>query len=79
MLRKFQRGTSTLKGLSIMSTIQETGTTHYLAAHMKEQARSMSIDPRKEDEKDPLMQATKGVVVSLSHDAKQALLKDVMK
>jgi hypothetical protein len=46
---------------------------------MKEQARSMSIDPRKEDEKDPLMQATKGVVVSLSHDAKQALLKDVMK
>ena len=62
-----------------MSTIQGTGTTNFLAAHMKEQARSMSIDPRKEDEKDPLMQATKGVVVSLSHDAKQALLKDVMK
>ena len=79
MLSKLQRGSSTLKGLSIMSTSQGTGTTHYLAAHMKEQARSMSIDPRKEDEKDPLMQATKGVVVSLSHDAKQALLKDVMK
>ena len=79
MLTKLQRGSSTLKGLSIMSTIQGTGTTHYLAAHMKEQARSMSIDPRKEDEKDPLMQATKGVVVSLSHDAKKALLKDVMK
>jgi hypothetical protein len=78
MLSKLQRGSSTLKGL-IMSTIQGTGTTHYLAAHMKEQARSMSIDPRKEDEKDPLMQATKGVVVSLSHDAKQALLTDVMK
>ena len=31
------------------------------------------------DEKDLLMEATKGVVVSLSHDAKQALLKDVMK
>jgi hypothetical protein len=46
---------------------------------MKEQARSMSIDSRKEDEKDPLMQATKGVVISLSHDAKQALLKDVIK
>jgi hypothetical protein len=79
MLSKLQRGSRTLKGLNIMSTIQGTGTTHYLAAHMKEQARSMSIDPRKEDEKDPLMQATKGVVVSLSHDAKQALLKDVMK
>ena len=62
-----------------MSTIQGTGTTHYLAAHMKEQARSMSIDPRKEDEKDPLIEAAKGVVVSLSHDARQALLKDVMK
>jgi len=62
-----------------ISTIQGTSTTNFLAAHMKEQARSMSIDPRKEDEKDPLMQATKGVVVSLSHDAKQALLKDVMK
>jgi len=62
-----------------MSTIQGTDTTHYLATHMKEQARSMSIDSRKEDEKDPLMQTTKGVVVSLSHDAKQALLKDVMK
>ena len=62
-----------------MSTIQGIGTTHYLAAHMKGQARSISIDLRKEDEKDPLMQATKGVVVSLSHDAKQALLKDVMK
>ena len=79
MLSKLQRGSSKLKGLSIMSTIQGTGTTHYLAAHMKEQARSMSIDPRKEDEKDPLMQAAKGVVVSLSHDAKQALLKDVVK
>ena len=53
--------------------------TNYLAAHMKEQAWSMSIDPRKKDNKDPLMQPTKGVVVSLSHDAKQALLKDVMK
>jgi hypothetical protein len=62
-----------------MSTIQGTGTTNFLAAHMKEQARSMSIDARREDEKDPLMQATKGVVVSLSHDAKQAVLKDVMK
>jgi hypothetical protein len=39
----------------------------------------MSNDPGKEDEKDPLMQAAKGVVVSLSHDAKQALLKDLMK
>ena len=38
-----------------MSTIQGIGTTHYLAAHMKGQARSMSIDSRKEDEKDPLM------------------------
>ena len=62
-----------------MSTIQGTGTTNFLAANMKEQARSMSIDARREDEKDPLMQATKGVVVSLSHDAKRALLKDVMK
>ena len=35
-----------------MSVIQGTGTSIYLAAHMKEQARSMSIDPRKEDEKD---------------------------
>jgi hypothetical protein len=79
MLSKPQRGSSTLKGITIMSTIQGTGTTNFLAAHMKEQARSMSIDPRKEDEKEPLIQATKGVVVSLSHDAKQALLKDVMK
>jgi len=55
MLTKLQRGSSTLKGLSIMSTIQGIGTTHYLAAHMKGQARSMSIDSRKEDEKDPLM------------------------
>ena len=36
-----------------MSVIQGTGTSIYLAAHMKEQARSMSIDPRKEVEKDP--------------------------
>ena len=79
MLSKLQRGSSTLEGLSIMSTIQGTSTINFLAAHMKEQARSMSIDPKKEDEKDPLMEATKGVVVSLSHDAKQALLKDVMK
>lgn len=79
MLSKLQRGSSTLEGLSIMSTIQGTGTTNFLTAHMKEQARSMSIDPKKEDEKDPLVEATKGVVVSLSHDAKQALLKDVMK
>ena len=61
-----------------MSVIQGTGTTNYLAAHMKEQARSMSINPRKEDEKDPLIQSAKAVVVSLSHDAKQALLKDAM-
>ena len=61
-----------------MSVIQGTGTSIYLAAHMKEQARSMSIDPRKEDEKDPLIQSAKAVVVSLSHDAKQALLKDAM-
>ena len=40
-----------------MSVIQGTGTSIYLAAHMKEQARSMSIDPRKEDEKDPLIQS----------------------
>ena len=53
-----------------MSVIQGTGTSTYLAAHMKEQARSMSIDPRKEDEKDPLIQSAKAVVVSLSHDAK---------
>ena len=59
-----------------MSVIQGTGTSIYLAAHMKEQARS--IDPRKEDEKEPLTQSTKAVVVSLSHDAKQALLKDAM-
>ena len=61
-----------------MSVIQGTGTSIYLAAHMKEQARSMSIDPRKEDEKEPLIQSTKDVVVSLSHDAKQVLLKDAM-
>ena len=61
-----------------MSVIQGTGTSIYLAAHMKEQARSMSIDPRKEDEKEPLIQSTKAVVVSLNHDAKQALLKDAM-
>ena len=61
-----------------MSTIQVTSTTNFLAAHMKEQARSMSIDPRKEDEKDPLIQSAKAVVVSLTHDAKQALLKDAM-
>ena len=79
MLSELQRGSSTLKGLSIMFTIQGTVTTHCLAAHMKEQARSMSIVPRKEDEKDPLIEAAKGVVVSLSHDARQALLKDVMK
>ena len=59
-----------------MSVIQGTGASIYLAAHMKEQARS--IDPRKEDEKEPLTQSTKAVVVSLSHDAKQALLKDAM-
>ena len=79
MLSKLQRGSSTLEGISIMSTIQGTSTTNFLAAHMKEQARSMSIDPKKEDEKDPLIQSTKAVIVSLSHDAKQALLKDVMK
>tara|TARA_B100001059_G_C17337618_1_gene334327 strand:+ start:162 stop:395 length:234 start_codon:yes stop_codon:yes gene_type:complete len=61
-----------------MSVIQGTGASIYLAAHMKEQARSMSIDPRKEDEKEPLIQSTKDVVVSLSHDAKQVLLKDAM-
>ena len=61
-----------------MSVIQGTGASIYLAAHMKEQARSMSIDPRKEDEKEPLTQSSKAVVVSLSHDAKQALLKDAM-
>ena len=61
-----------------MSVIQGTGTSIYLAAHMKKQARSMSIDPRKEVEKDPLIQSAKAVVVSLSHDAKQALLKDAM-
>ena len=38
----------------------------------------MAIDPRKEDEKDPLIQSAKAVVVSLSHDAKQALLQDAM-
>ena len=61
-----------------MSVIQGTGTSIYLAAHMKEQARSMSIDPRKEDEKDPLIQSARTVVVSLSHNAKQAILKDAM-
>ena len=61
-----------------MSVIQGTGTSIYLAAHMKEQARSMSIDPEKEDEKDPLIQSAKAVVVSLSNDAKQALLEDAM-
>ena len=61
-----------------MSVIQGTGASIYLAAHMKEQARSMSIDPRKEGEKEPLIQSTKAVVVSLNHDAKQALLKDAM-
>ena len=61
------------------STIQGTGATNFLAAHIKEQALSMSIDPKKEHEKDPLVEARKGAVVSLSHDAKQALLKDVMK
>ena len=61
-----------------MSVIQGTGASIYLAAHMKEQARSMSIDPRKEDEKNPLTQSAKAVVVSLSHDAKQALLQDAM-
>ncbi len=61
-----------------MSVIQGTGTSIYLAAHMKEQARSMSIDPRKEEEKEPLIQSAKAVVVSLSHDAKQALLQDAM-
>ena len=61
-----------------MSVIQGTGNSIYLAAHMKEQARSMSIDLRKEDEKDPLIQSAKAVVVSLSHDAKQALLQDAM-
>ena len=49
-----------------MSVIQGTGASIYLAAHMKEQARSMSIDPRKEDEKEPLTQSTKAVVVALS-------------
>ena len=47
-----------------MSVIQGTGTSIYLAAHMKEQARSMSIDPRKEDEKDPLIQSVKVVGIS---------------
>ena len=61
-----------------MSVIQGTGTSIYLAAQMKEQARSMSIDSEKEDEKDPLIQSAKAVVVSLSNDAKQALLKDAM-
>ena len=61
-----------------MSVIQGTCTSIYLAAHMKEQARSLSIDPRKEDDKDPLTQSAKAVVVSLSHDAKQALLQDAM-
>jgi len=51
-----------------MSVIQGTGTSIYLAAHMKEQARSMSIDLRKEDEKDPLIQSAKAVVVSLSQN-----------
>ena len=48
-------GSSTLKGSSFMSTIQGIGKTHYLAAHMKGQARHISIDPRKVDEKDPFM------------------------
>ncbi|MDC0431350.1 hypothetical protein OAL97_02375 [Paracoccaceae bacterium] len=61
-----------------MSVIQGTGTSMYLVAHMKEQAKSMSIDPRKEDEKDPLIQSARTVVVSLSHNAKQAILKDAM-
>ena len=61
-----------------MSVIQGTGTIIYLAAHVKEQARSMSSDPRKEDEKDPLIQSSRAVVVSLSHNAKQPLMKDAM-
>ena len=61
-----------------MSVIQSTSTSTYLAAHIKEQARSMPIDLRNEDEKDPLIQSAKAVVVSLTHDAKQALLKDAM-
>ena len=61
-----------------MSVIQGTGASIYLAAHMKEQARSMSIDPRKEDEKEHLIQSSKAVDVSLSHDDKQAILKDAM-
>ena len=36
------------------------------------------IQPCREGEKDPLIQSAKAVVVSLSHDAKQALLKDAM-
>ena len=64
--------------ISFSTVIQGTKTINYLAAHIKEQARSTSIDPRKEDEKDPLIQSAKAVVISLSHDAKQALLKDAM-
>ena len=40
-----------------MSVIQGTGTSVYLAAHMKEQARSMFIDLRKEEDKEPLIQS----------------------
>ena len=61
-----------------MSVIKGTGTSFYLAAHTKEQARSMSIDSGKEDERNPLIKSAKAVVVSLSHDVKQALLKDTM-
>ena len=67
-----------IKRPRIMSVIQSTSTSTYLAAHIKEQARSMPIDLRNEDDKDPLLQSAKTVLVSLSHDAKQALLKDAM-
>ena len=40
-----------------MSVIKGTGSSIYLAARIKKQAGSMSIDPRKEDEKDPLIQS----------------------
>lgn len=59
-----------------MSVIQ--GTSTYLAAHIKEQARSMPSDLRNEDDQDPLLQSAKAVLLSLSHDAKQTLLKGAM-